>query len=245
MIHVEHLSKSIKGRPVLCDVSLDVPAGRIVGLVGPNGSGKTMLMRCMVGLVRPSSGSVTLNGCNPWERVGGRNVAREGAWPSIGLILETPAFLDNFTARANLELFASIGSGGGCDDIGLALESVGLDPADCRTFRSFSLGMRQRLGIACALLGDPELLVLDEPTNALDAEGVARVTSLIERAARRGATVVLASHDAAVMEGLADEVWSLAEGHVENHWQNNNTWREGHGHLDEDLVGEPRVVAVG
>ena len=206
---VDSVSKTLKGRDVLKSVSLEVPAGRIVGVAGPNGSGKTMLMRAIAGLVRPDSGEI---------RVGGAVVGRDVASPpSVGLLLEGPAFLGRFSGLENLKLLASVAGGPSQDKLEGWLSRVGLDPADRRSYSKYSLGMRQRLGIAAAMMGEPKLLLLDEPTNALDSDGQEMARSLIREARDRGAAVLLACHDAATMAELADEVWLLAEGHVDGH----------------------------
>ena len=211
MIEVRHLTKRIGSTVVLDDVTLDVPAGRVTGLAGPNGSGKTMLMRAIVGLIRPTSGSVTVGGRDAWGGAG-----RAGG-PGIGLLLEGPAFLDGYTGLRNLELLASIRGVASEEDIRAAISAMGLDPDDRRKYRKYSLGMKQRLGIAAAVMERPEVLIVDEPTNALDASGVKLAVAQVRAARERGAAVLLASHDADVLRGLSDEVWHLAEGHVDGH----------------------------
>lgn len=220
MIEVRHLTKRIGSTTVLDDITMSMCPGRITGLAGPNGSGKTMLMRALVGLIRPSSGSVHVMGRDPWEMGVERTPPdREHAStaPTIGLLLEAPAFLDGYTGLRNLELLASVGGNADVGNIRRCIEKMGLDPDDHRKYRKYSLGMKQRLGIAGAIMGAPDVLVLDEPTNALDADGVRLAVAQIRAAADRGATVVLASHDAEVLRGLSDEIWHLAEGHVDGH----------------------------
>ena len=204
MIRIEHLTKRFGPTTVLDDISMEMAPGRITGLVGPNGSGKTMLMRMIVGLVRPTSGEVEVMG-----GVGGR--------ASIGILLEGPAFLDGCSGLRNLELLASIRGVADARDVRTAMAAMGLDPDDARKYRKYSLGMKQRLGVAAAVMEHPEILVLDEPTNALDASGVQLVTRQVFQARDRGATVLLASHDAGFMQNVCDEVWTLAEGHLDGH----------------------------
>ncbi len=222
MIEVRHLTKRIGTTTVLDDITMTMAPGRITGLAGPNGSGKTMLMRTLVGLVRPSSGSVRIMGRDPWELEIDRTPHKDEKTvltrtPSIGLLLEGPAFLDGYTGLRNLELLASVGNTATAADARTAIEAMGLDPDDRRKYRKYSLGMKQRLGIAGAIMGTPDIVVLDEPTNALDTNGVRLAVSQIRTVADRGATVVLASHDTAVLHELANEVWYLAEGHIDGH----------------------------
>ncbi len=226
-IVVEHLTKSIRATIVLDDVTLRVRAGTIVGLAGPNGSGKTMLMRAIAGLIRPTRGVAcvipdvngALGQCAMRDASHGRNGAGgNGARrPRIGMLLEGPAFLAGYSGLRNLALLASIRRVADEGDAAAAMEAIGLDPKDARPYRAYSLGMKQRLGIAGAIMEHPDALLLDEPTNALDSSGVRRAAALIRDQARQGAAVMVASHDAGFLAELADEVWTLAEGHVEGH----------------------------
>jgi ABC-2 type transport system ATP-binding protein len=209
MINVRNVYKTFKGKDVLADVSMTFGPGRVVGLAGPNGSGKTMLMRIVCGLVKPTRGSV---------EVDGKTVGRELAFPpSLGLLLEGPTFINGYSGFDNLKALAAIR--GSLDDAQIRswIGRVGLDPTDRRHYRRYSLGMKQRLGIAAALMESPDVVMLDEPTNALDSDGVQMVRREVEAARDRGATVVLACHDASVLRDLSNEIWYLAEGHIERH----------------------------
>lgn len=208
MIRLYEVSKRISGRMVLSHVTATMQSGSITGLQGINGSGKTMLMRVIAGLVKPTEGVVVIDGKRLWKDI---------PMPeSMGMLLENPAFLDPYTGLQNLEMLA--GLKGSVDRAALrrVLVSVGLDPADRRKYKKYSLGMKQRLGIAAAVMGDPGVVLLDEPTNALDESGVEMLRETALEQKRRGATVVVASHDRAFLEDLADEILVFEEGRV--HW---------------------------
>ncbi len=209
MISVRNVSKVFRRRDVLRDISMAFEPGRVVGLSGPNGSGKTMLMRIIAGLVKPTGGSV---------EVDGQTVGTDIPFPpSLGLLLEGPTFINGYSGFDNLKALASIRNTLTDDDIRSWIGRVGLDPTDRRHYRRYSLGMKQRLGIAAALMESPDVVMLDEPTNALDTEGVRMVRHEVGAARARGATVVLACHDAGVLRDLSDEIWYLAEGHIDGH----------------------------
>lgn len=209
MINVVDVTKRLRGATVLRDITFCFCPGRVVALTGPNGSGKTMLMRIMAGLVRPTEGRVEIDGL-----VLGRDIDFPS---SLGMMLEGPAFLDSYTGLDNLLMLASIRGAVGSAQVRSWITTVGLDPDDRRKYRAYSLGMKQRLGVAAALMEEPAILLLDEPTNALDADGVLMVREQIAVARNRGAVVVLACHDAGVVHDLADEVVRLAEGHLDGY----------------------------
>lgn len=205
-VHVRNVTKSIKGIKVLDDISIDIPSGSITGLRGINGSGKTMLMRAICGLIRVDGGSIEVDG----KRVG---VDVDGP-PSVGLLIENPGFIDGFTGFENLWLLAQLTGRIGRDEVESVLELVGLGDAGAKAYHTYSLGMKQRLGIAAAVMESPDLLVLDEPTNALDESGVALIQDIVHAQADRGAAVLVASHDAAVLSSLADRIYELYEGRI-------------------------------
>ncbi|MDO4437033.1 MAG: ATP-binding cassette domain-containing protein [Coriobacteriaceae bacterium] len=206
-IRIEDLSKSYHGVDVLSHVNLEISTGSVVGLHGVNGSGKTMLMRAICGLIRPTSGHVYIDGVE---------VRAGDSYPKrLGMLIEGPAFLPGYTALDNLLLLASIRGAADESHLRELITLVGLDPEDKRKYRKFSLGMKQRLGIAAAIMEDPDIVVLDEPTNALDSSGVAMVKKVVESLRNRGATVVLACHDFAVLKGLSDQIVHIAEGKID------------------------------
>ena len=206
-LKIEHACKVIRKALILDDVNLTLQGGKIYGLQGPNGSGKTMLMRLMAGLIRHNSGQVWIDG---------RQLGRDMDFPpSMGLLLENPAFLPNHTGLKNLELLAAIQNRAAGEGIRQTLRDVGLDPDDRRKYRKYSLGMKQRLGVAAAIMEQPELILVDEPTNALDDRGVEQICALLRRERDRGALLVLSCHDASILEALSDEIYHIYEGRVE------------------------------
>lgn len=207
ILNLEHVNKTIKKALVLDDVTMTLEGGHIYGLKGPNGSGKTMLMRMMAGLIRPTSGRVFVDG---------RQLGRDMDFPpSIGLLLENPSFLPNHTGLKNLELLAGIQHRVTGTEVRQTLQDVGLNPDDPRTFRKYSLGMKQRLGIAAAIMEQPDLILVDEPTNALDDKGIEQICTLLRQERDRGALLVLSCHDASILEELSDEIFHICDGKVE------------------------------
>lgn len=176
------------------------------GLKGVNGSGKTMLLRAVCGLIYPTHGYVEIDG----ERLG-----KDISFPrSISALIESPAFLDNFTGYKNLEMIASLKEVATKEDIENAMMEVGLDPHDTRTYRKYSLGMKQKLGLACCFMENPDIILLDEPFNALDEESVEKVKKIIFKHKERGALIVLACHDGESLSSLSDEIYNIVEGRV-------------------------------
>ena len=206
-IIVKNATKVIKGATILKNVNIELESGRIYGLQGPNGGGKTMLMRLVCGLIRPTEGEVFLD-----DKRLGKDMDFP---PSLGLLIENPAFLPGYTGLNNLQMLARLQNRIGIEQIRQTLSEVGLDPDDKRKYRKFSLGMKQRLGIAAAIMENPSLILLDEPTNALDEAGVEQICQLIRRERDRGALIILACHDANVLESLSDEIFTICDGRVE------------------------------
>ncbi len=189
-------------------VDLHVPRDRIYGLLGRNGAGKTTIMRMLMGLAAPTSGEIRLFGTD--SRRG-----RQQTYRRIGSIIETPGFYENLTGRENLELLARLRGEQRKDSALRALAIVGLDREPKKTFGNYSLGMKQRLGIAAAVMHEPELLVLDEPINGLDPVGIAEVRGYLERLVREnGVTVLISSHILSEIEQLADIIGVMHEGRL-------------------------------
>lgn len=204
IISVKNLSKDFGQERVLKSVTRDFEKGKIHGIVGNNGSGKTVLMKCICGFLIPDSGSITVNG----ERVG-----VDVDFPrDIGLIIETPGFLPNMTGVKNLEILASLNKKIGLREMAAAIRRVGLDPLMKKPVGKYSLGMRQRLGIAQAIMEDPALLILDEPLNGLDKHGVREMRQLIKGLKEQGKTILLASHNQGDIDELCDTVCEMDAG---------------------------------
>lgn len=196
--------KELQGTAVLNQITLSLTGGRIYGFVGANGSGKTMLFRALSGLIEVNSGTICLDGVS----LQGDNTGR----PKIGLMIENASLYPQLTGFQNLKYLAQIRGIATDLQIREALSSVGLQPDDRRIFRKYSLGMKQRLLLAQAVMEEPDFLFLDEPTNALDGEGVELARRLIGRAAERGAVVLLASHNPEDIETLCDEIYEMRNG---------------------------------
>lgn len=208
-IVVNEVSKSIYGVPIINSVSMTLVSGNVYGFQGINGSGKTMLMRLICGLIYPTKGEIVIDG---------KRLGKEITFPqSVGLLLENPAFLDSYTGFENLEMLASIKNIITREEIHEAITSVGLDPLDKRKYKKFSLGMKQRLGIAAAIMEKPDILILDEPTNSLDSSGVFLVKTIIAKERERGAIIILACHDLPVLQDVSDEIFLLEQGKITEH----------------------------
>lgn len=208
-IVVNEVSKSIYGVPIINSVSMTLVSGNVYGFQGINGSGKTMLMRLICGLIYPTKGEIVIDG---------KRLGKEITFPqSVGLLLENPAFLDSYTGYENLEMLASIKNIITREEIHEAITSVGLDPLDKRKYKKFSLGMKQRLGIAAAIMEKPDILILDEPTNSLDSSGVSLVKTILAKERERGAIIILACHDLPVLQDVSDEIFLLEQGKITEH----------------------------
>ncbi len=198
VVTVNGLTKRYGHRTAVAGLDLELPRGVVAGFVGPNGSGKTTTMAMLLGLVRPTAGTAT---------VLGRSITDPGAYlHRVGALIESPAFYGSLTGAENLRLFATVGRHDDVD-VDALLATVGLGDRGSDRYRTYSLGMKQRLGIAAALIGDPELLILDEPTNGLDPQGVREVRALVGELASESRTVLVSSHDLSELEQICD--WLL------------------------------------
>ena len=207
IITVQGLNKQFKDHHVLKDINAEFKGGKIYGIVGRNGSGKSVLMKCICGFMPPTSGTVKVNG---------KIVGKEVDFPEeIGFIIETPGFLKNYSGFKNLKYLASIRNKIGPDEIRHYLQLVGLDPDEKKHVGKYSLGMCQRLGIAQALMEEPQILLLDEPMNGLDQEGVQDMRKLFLEQKQKGRLILLATHVREDVELLCDEVYEMKNGRLE------------------------------
>lgn len=206
-ISIEHVTKKIKNATVLKDICLEMKGGTVYGLQGKNGSGKTMLMRAISGLIRPTSGRIVINGEQLHKNI---SIPR-----SIGLLLENPSLLPEYDAFENLKLLAKMQGGVPEEEIRQLIRDVGLEDAGHKKVEKYSLGMKQRLGIAAAILGSPDIILLDEPINAIDGEGVEEIRSLILSLKNEKRIIIVACHDKEEMNLLADEIVHLRDGKIE------------------------------
>ena len=206
MLEIENLTKTFGTQTVLSDISLTLASGQIYGLVGRNGSGKTMLMKMILGFVSPSSGSIKIE-----EKVIGKDISMPDR---IGAIIENPGFLPEYSGFKNLKLLAMIHHTISDEKIRDAMRIVGLDPDSKKHVGKYSLGMRQRLGIAQAIMEDPDILLLDEPLNGLDNEGVEEIRNVLLSLKEKGKLIVLASHSKEDIQILCDTVFRMDHGKI-------------------------------
>ena len=206
MIYVKDLSLKIKNETILSDINLHIEKGKITGLVGRNGCGKTMLMKCITGFVKPTSGEVVFNE---------KRIGEDIDFPKdTGIIIETPSFIPYYSGRKNLLELASLNKTIGKKEIDKVLEKVGLYEARNKMVRKYSLGMRQRLGIAQALMEEPETLILDEPMNGLDNDCVEMIRKILGQLKEEGKTILLVSHNKEDIRILCDEIYEMDKGKI-------------------------------
>lgn len=207
MIKIENYSKKIKDTVVLKNINMVLNDGMIYGIQGENGSGKTMLMRGICGLIKGSEGCITIDG---------KVIGKDISFPEdIGVLIENPSFIPKYTGYKNLKLVADIQGKVDKEEIIKTLQKVGLKPDDKRTYKKYSLGMKQRLGIACAIMGTPKIIILDEPFNGLDEKGVLQIRDVIKGLKQKNCIVIVACHDKEQLEYLSDEIYVIKEGKLQ------------------------------
>lgn len=203
----DRIQKQIKRKVILSEVNLRLKGGNVYGFVGRNGSGKTMLFRALSGLMKIDSGSITLDG-----KILHKDFS---VLPSLGILLENAGLYPDLTGVGNLLYLANLTKRIGREEVVEAISRVGLDPADKRIYKKYSLGMKQRLAIAQAIMEKPDVIMLDEPTNSLDEAGVEEIRKVILEEKKRGALILVASHNREDIRILADELYRVEEGQVE------------------------------
>ena len=204
---LDHLCKSIKKKEVLRDISYSFEEGKIYGLYGRHGSGKTMLLRAVCGLIFPTSGTIDIDGKRLHQEI--------SVPPSVGVIIENTELLPQYDALTNLKILAKIKKIVSEEEIKETIRMVGLDPESRQKVKAYSLGMRQKLAIAQAIFEKPELLLLDEPTNALDENSVINIRELFLKLREKGTTIIIASHNKEDLSVLADETLYINQGKLE------------------------------
>ena len=206
MINLENVSKTFKDKTVLQPLDLTIETGKITGFIGRNGSGKTVLFKLICGLMLPTTGTVTVDGVQIGKE---RDFA-----PDAGVLIETPSFISYESGLRNLRDLAAIQKKITVEQVKDSIRLVGLDPDDKKRVGKYSLGMRQRLGIAQAIMENPSLIILDEPMNGLDKEGVEDMRTLFAKLRDEGRTILLASHTAEDIDILCDSVYELDKGAI-------------------------------
>ncbi len=205
-IKIENVSKKIKSNMILKNIDMELTSGHIYGFRGKNGCGKTMLMRCICGLIIPTEGKIIING---------KELHKDIKIPeSIGALIENPAFLPQYTGFKNLKMLASLKGKVSDEEVKLAIKRAGLDPNDKKTYKKYSLGMKQKLGIANAIMGEPDIIVLDEPINALDEISVENVKKVFLELKEKGKLIIAACHDREELEYLCDIIYELKDGEI-------------------------------
>ncbi len=207
MIEIYSLCLTLQKNTILRDISITFEQGKIHGLIGRNGSGKTMLMKCICGFVKPTSGEILVDG---------KHIGKDCDFPAnTGIIIETPGFIPYYSGYKNLKLLADLRHKIDTKTIKTTMVNVGLDPELKCHVRRYSLGMRQRLGLAQAIMENPDLLILDEPMNGLDKDGVSDMRQYLLNLKEQGKTILIASHSTEDIEMLCDTVCEMDKGKLE------------------------------
>ena len=206
IINVKGVYLTISKNEILKDIDLALDANQIHGLIGRNGSGKTMLMKCICGFIKPTSGEIVVDG---------KRIGKDVDFPkNMGIIIETPGFIPYYSGYRNLKLLAGLKGKISKQKIMKSMEQVGLDPKLKGHVRKYSLGMRQRLGLAQAIMEDPDILILDEPFNGLDKDGVKEMREYLLSYKEQGKTILICSHSAEDIEVLCDTVYEMDKGRI-------------------------------
>ena len=204
IIDINNIDLTIGKTNILKNITVSFDEGKIHGLIGRNGSGKTMLMKCIGGFIKPTGGEITVDG---------KRVGKDVDFPkNMGIIIETPGFIPYYSGYKNLKLLAGLNNKISKQEIKKSMEQVGLDPDLKRHVKKYSLGMRQRLGLAQAIMENPKILILDEPFNGLDKDGVADMRKYLLELKERGKTILIASHSSEDIEILCDTVCEMDKG---------------------------------
>jgi ABC-2 type transport system ATP-binding protein len=204
LITIKSVSLIIKKTEILKSISIEFEKGKIHGLIGRNGSGKTMLMKCICGFVKPTNGTIIVDG---------KQIGKDCDFPeNAGIIIEAPGFIPYYSGYKNLKLLADLNKKINSDKIKESMRQVGLDPNLKRHVKKYSLGMKQRLGLAQAIMENPDLLILDEPMNGLDKDGVADMREYLLDLKKQGKTIIIASHSSEDIEILCDTVCEMDKG---------------------------------
>ena len=203
---VENLSLKIKNETILDNINLELEKGKIHGLIGRNGSGKTMLIKCICGFVKASEGNIYVDGVL---------IGKQTDFPKkCGIIIETPGFVPYYSGYRNLKILAGLNNGTSKEAVKKAMDDTGISYAAGKLVKTYSLGMRQRLGIAQAIMDDPDILFLDEPMNGLDKEGVEDMRKLFLGLKKQGKTILLVSHNSEDIESLCDDIYEIEKGKI-------------------------------
>lgn len=204
MIDIENVNLTLSKQEILKNITLKLEPGKIYGVVGKNGSGKSMLFKCICGFIRPQSGTI---------RVFGKQIGKERDFPeNTGILIEAPGFIPYYSGYKNLKLLADLNGNCKKEQIEKYIRMVGLDPAMKKPVKKYSLGMKQRLGIAQAVMEEPELIIMDEPMNALDKESILEMRDFFKKLREQGKTILLTSHNFEDIEVLCDRVYEMDRG---------------------------------
>lgn len=206
IIEIDNLNLTLSKQEILKDISLALTPGQIYGVVGKNGSGKSMLFKCICGFIRPQTGTI---------KVFGKQIGKDRDFPeNTGILIESPGFIPHYTGYKNLKLLADLNGKCKKSQIENYMRLLGLDPAMKKTVKKYSLGMKQRLGIAQAVMEEPSLIIMDEPMNALDKEGIQEMRKFFAELREQGRTILLTSHNFEDIQLLCDRVFEMEHGRM-------------------------------